>query len=84
MPLHIKDPDATAAVRQLAQARKVSLTEAVRSACQEAIERDGKARPISERLADIHAQVRATRKQGAIGEAVDDKAFFDAEWERGL
>ena len=40
MPLHIKDEAATEAVRRLAQARKITLTEAVREACAEALERD--------------------------------------------
>ena len=48
MPLHIKDQAATDAVRRLARARKLTLTDAVRIACQEALERDERARPIAE------------------------------------
>jgi antitoxin VapB len=77
MPLHIKDEAAADAVRRLARLRSLSLTETVRIACEEALERDDRARPIAERLADIHARVRAaprTRRKA-------DKAFFDREWE---
>src|SRR5271166_41286 len=52
MPLHIKDQAATDAVRRLARARKLTLTDAVRIACLEALERDDRARPIADRLAD--------------------------------
>jgi antitoxin VapB len=76
MPLHIKDEEATAAVRALAKARKLTLTEAVKTACQEALERDQRARPVSSRLAAVHARVRAI---GRTGERAD-KAFFDREW----
>jgi antitoxin VapB len=76
MPLHIKDEAASEAVRRLARARKLTLTEAVRSACEEALERDDRARPVAERLADIHQRVRrlAGTREGA------DEAFFDREW----
>ena len=76
MPLHIKDEAATRAVRRLARVRKVSLTDAVRIACEEALDRDERTRPIAERLAEIHARVRAaphTRHKA-------DTAFFDREW----
>ncbi len=52
-PLHIKDEAATEAVRRLARLRKLTLTEAVRIACEEALDRDAQARPIVERLADF-------------------------------
>jgi antitoxin VapB len=79
MPLHIKDEAATEAVRKLARVRNLSLTEAVRMACEEALERDDRARPIAERLADIHARVRAATRTGQKA----DKAFFDREWGKG-
>ena len=40
MPLHIKDKAATDAVRRLAEVRNLTLTEAVRVACEEALARD--------------------------------------------
>jgi antitoxin VapB len=76
MPLHIKDEAAAEAVRRLARVRNLSLTETVRIACEEALERDDRARPIAERLADIHALVRAAPRTGRKA----DKAFFDREW----
>lgn len=76
MPLHIKDYAATEAVRKLARVRNLSLTEAVRIACEEALKRDDRVRPIAERLADIHARVRAATRTGQKA----DKTFFDREW----
>ena len=79
MPLHIKDEVATEAVRRLARIRNLSLTDTVRIACEEALERDDRARPIAERLADIHARVRAVRPTRRKA----DKAFFDRGWGEG-
>ncbi len=76
MPLHIKDDAATEAVRKLARLRNLSLTETVRVACEEALGRDDRGRPVAERLADIHAQVRSAARTGRKA----DKAFFDREW----
>jgi antitoxin VapB len=76
MPLHIKNHAAIEAVRRLARLRNLSLTETVRVACEEALERDDRARPIAERLADIHARVRAAPRSGRKV----DKTFFDREW----
>jgi antitoxin VapB len=76
MPLHIKDDAATEAVRRLARVRRLTLTEAVRVACEEALEREERARPVAERLADIHERVRAAPRTGRKA----DKAFFDREW----
>lgn len=76
MPLHIKDDATTEAVRKLARVRNLSLTETVRIACEEALERDDRTRPVAERLADVHARVRAAMRTGQKA----DKAFFDREW----
>src|ERR1700677_2616015 len=76
MPLHIKDEAATEAVRKLARVRNLSLTETVRIACEEALERNDRTRSVAERLADIHARVRAAARTGRKA----DKAFFDREW----
>ena len=76
MPLHIKDEAATQAVRRLARIRNLTLTAAVRVACEEALDRDERARPVAERLAEVHARVRAARRTGRKA----DKAFFDREW----
>jgi antitoxin VapB len=76
MPLHIKDQAATEAVRSLARLRNLSLTETVRVACEEALERDDRARPVTERLADVHTRGRAAPRTGRKA----DKAFFGREW----
>ncbi len=76
MPLHIKDNAASAAVREFAQRRRLTLTEAVRVACEEALARDRHAQPVANRLAEVHAQVRAAKPTGRRA----DKRFFDAEW----
>lgn len=76
MPLHIKDPAATEAVRRLAALRGVTLTDAVRAACEEALSRADKSRPARERLADIHAAIRSYPQTGRKA----DKAFYDKAW----
>jgi antitoxin VapB len=76
MALHIKDEAASEAVRRLAAARGVSLTAAVRLACQEALARDANGKPVAERLADVHRWIRQAEATGQRA----DKAFFDAEW----
>lgn len=77
MPLHIKDKAATEAVRRLARVRNLTLTDAVRIACEEALARDDRSRPVAERLADLHQRVRELPPTGLKA----DKAFFDREWE---
>ena len=76
MALHIKDADAEAAVRKLARLRKLSLTEAVKTAAEEALKRDRRNLPVEERLADVWAMVRAAPDTGEKA----DKAFFDDLW----
>jgi antitoxin VapB len=76
MPLHIKDETATEAVRRLAQARKITLTEAVREACAEALERDKSRVRLADRLAPLFERLDALPRTGPEL----DKAFFDAEW----
>jgi antitoxin VapB len=77
MPLHIKDKAATEAVRRLARVRSLTLTEAVRVACEEALARDDRSRPVAERLHDIHQRLRSFAPTGLTA----DKAFFDREWD---
>jgi antitoxin VapB len=76
MALHIKDAEATDAVRELARLRGITLTEAVKFACREALSRDRRRLPAAERLSEIHARVRAARPTGRKA----DKGFFDKEW----
>ena len=76
MPLHIKDEAATEAVRRLAQARNITLTDAVREACAEALERDKHRKRLADRLAPLLERLDALPRTGPAL----DKAFFDAEW----
>lgn len=76
MALHIKDADAEAAVRKLAQFRRSSLTEAVRVACEEKLAREQRKMSARALLADIHAEMRALPRTGEKA----DKAFFDELW----
>jgi antitoxin VapB len=77
VPLHIEDKTATDAVRRLARARGLTLTEAVRVACEEALSRDDRSRPIADRLHDIHQRLQSFPPTGLKS----DKAFFDREWD---
>jgi antitoxin VapB len=76
MALHIKDAEAEAAVRELAELRGATLTEAVKAACKEAISRDRRNIPVKELLADLQAEIRALPANGEKA----DKAFFDELW----
>ena len=76
MPLHVRDPETTALVRRLAAERRISLTQAIRAACLEALDRDRAAKPIAERVAPILARLDALPDTGPKA----DKAFFNAEW----
>jgi antitoxin VapB len=76
MPLHVRDPETTAVVRRLAAERRISLTQAVRTACLEALDRDRAAKPIADRVAPILARLDALPDTGRKV----DKSFFDAEW----
>ena len=76
MPLHIKDRETIETIQRLAKMRGATLTDTVRIACHEALEREIRARRVAEGLADIHARVNAATDTGQSA----DKAFFDAEW----
>lgn len=76
MALHIKDPDAEKAVRRLAQSRGTSLTEAVRQACMEALQRELPKHSLRERLDAIYGLVESAPPTGELA----DKAFFDELW----
>ena len=76
MALHIKGAKAEEAIRKLARLRKVSLTQAAGAAAEEALKRDRSLLPVEERLAEIHAAIRA-----APDTAVKlDKKFYDDLW----
>lgn len=77
MALYIKDRAADRAARALARERNLTVTEAVREACEEALARDKKLRPLAERLAPLLATLDALPHNGPTL----DKAFFNSEWD---
>jgi antitoxin VapB len=76
MALHIRDPEAEEAVRELARMRNSTLTEAIRDSAKEAIARERRRLPLEERLGNVWAMVRAMPDSGEVA----DKAFFDQLW----
>ena len=76
MTLHITDQQADAAARKLAAMRRLSISEAVKAACLEAIEADSRKTPLALRISDIQARIKAAPLTGLKA----DKAFFDAEY----
>lgn len=74
MILHVRDDLTDALVRKLAQQRGLSLTEAVREAVEQALERDQRKEPLWERTADIRARLGAYPRTGQVA----DKEFFDS------
>jgi len=64
MALRIKGAKAEEAIRKLARLRRVSLTEAAGAAAEEALKRDRNLLSVEERLADIHAAIRAAPDAG--------------------
>jgi len=76
LTLHITDQQADAAARKLAAMRSLSISEAVKVACLEAIEADSRKIPLAQRISDIQARIKAAPATGLKA----DKAFFDAEY----
>jgi antitoxin VapB len=73
MAIHIRDQRIDALVRELARVKGKGLTETIREACQNELERERDARPLSERLRPIIERYRALPDSGEKA----DKAFFD-------
>jgi len=74
MAFHIRDPRTDETVRELARRRGIGITEAVREAAEEALDRDAKKLSLWERTADIRAEIASWPKTGLKA----DKAFFDS------
>jgi antitoxin VapB len=74
MAFHVRDPETDAAVRKLAKMRGIGITEAVREAVEEALDKDEKKLSLWERTADIRAEIASWPKTGLKA----DKAFFDS------
>jgi len=73
MAFHVRDPETDALVRRLARQKGVGLTEAIKVAVREKIERDKKAKPMLERIRVIQDEVASWPDTGLKA----DKAFFD-------
>lgn len=74
MALHIRDAETDRLVRLLAERKGVPLTEAVKVAVRNELERDERQPGLWERLKPLHARVAARPSTGLEA----DKAFFDA------
>lgn len=70
MTLHIRDPETDRLVRNLAEIKKVGLTEAVKLA----VENELKRTPLIERIRPIQERVAAMGRSGLRA----DKAFYDS------
>ena len=73
MPFHVRDADTDIKVRALARQRGVGLTEAVRQAVDEALQRDVIEVPLMDRVKAIQQRITARGRTGLKA----DKAFFD-------
>ena len=73
MAFHVRDPEADALVRTLAEKRGIGITEAIKVAVREQIERDARAKPMLERIQTIQDEIALWPKTGLKA----DKAFFD-------
>jgi antitoxin VapB len=72
MTIYIKDPAADAAIRKLARLKGTTLTEAIKSAVEQALEAERRS-TLKETLAAIHKEVESWPKTGLEA----DKAFYD-------
>ena len=77
MNLQIRDPRARKLARQLAEKRKISMTEAVIEALESELQREREQIPLAERLAAISRELRS--KAGADGRALS-KDEVDEMW----
>ena len=79
MAFHVRDPETDTLVRKLAEKRGIGLTEAIRQAVANELERDEKELSLWERTADLRARVASWPDTGKKA----DKAFFDDLWGQG-
>jgi antitoxin VapB len=79
MAFHVRDPKTDALVRKLAQRKGVGITEAIREAAQNELDREEKKLSLWERTADLRAEIASWPDTGLKA----DKAFFDDMWGQG-
>lgn len=73
MPFHVRDAEADALVRELARAKGIGLTDAVKLAVRNELKRAAEATPLRERLRRIAAPLAEYPSTGLMA----DKSFFD-------
>lgn len=73
MPFHVRDPETDALVRQLARQRRIGLTDAIKLAVRQELEREAESIPLRDRISTLRAEVLARPPTGQEA----DKAFFD-------
>lgn len=77
MALHIRDAETDFLVRTLAQRRRVSLTEAIKVATRNELQKDDNKPSLWERLKPVQDRIAARGSTGLEA----DKAFFDSLYE---
>jgi antitoxin VapB len=78
MILHVRDVDTDRLVRELADRRGISITEAIKEAVGEALAAENAKTSLWERTADLRARVEAYPLTGEIV----DKRFYDSLWDQ--
>jgi antitoxin VapB len=73
MAIHVRDPKTDELIRRLAKRRGIGITDAIREAVENELEREEKKLSLWERTADIRAELNAN----ADPNFKPDKAFFD-------
>ena len=79
MAFHVRDPETDAIVRKLAERKGVGITEAIRQAATNELEREEQKLSLWERTADIRAEIKSWPATGLKA----DKAFFDSLSDEG-
>ncbi len=79
MAFHVRDPKTDELVRKLAQRKGVGITDAIRDAVEQALEREEQKLSLWDRTADIRAEIASWPETGLKA----DKAFFDEMWGQG-
>lgn len=79
LAIHVRDPKTDRLVRRLAQRKGIGLTEAIREAVENELQREEQKLSLWDRTADIRARIAAYPDTGLKA----DKAFFDDLWGQG-
>jgi antitoxin VapB len=74
MAIHVRDPKTDELIRRLAKRRGIGITDAIREAVENELEREEKKLSLWERTADLRAEIASWPKTGLKA----DKAFYDS------